>query len=153
MDAFCTPSSNGKDIPYSRFAAKDAAEGREVWGYDGEELAVHIYLAGRPASERIELECDAVFAFTDGQKGLLKRMRRITPEAKTVFAYAVSSDLQLTPELLRFAGTASYITEDPYNASKYLSELSVDALRADMDRYKGKLPAEFIEKLFARIGN
>ena len=77
-------------------------------------------------------------------------MRSITPEAKTIFAEAVSNQLQLTPELLRFAGTASYITEDPLNAEKYLGDLSKEALQADLAEYK--LPQSFLDKLFAWTG-
>ena len=109
-----------------------------------------IYLSEAPASSQVSIECDSRFAFTGGQKGLLKRMRRITPEAKTIFAAAISSNLQLTPELLRFAGTASYITEDPKNAEKYLGELSKEALQADLAQYK--LPQDFLDKLFAWTG-
>ena len=142
---------NGKQLPYERHAAVKAASGKYAcWGYDGEGLRVTIYLSEAPASSQVSIECDSRFAFTGGQKGLLKRMRRITPEAKTIFAAAISSNLQLTPELLRFAGTASYITEDPKNAEKYLGELSKEALQADLAQYK--LPQDFLDKLFAWTG-
>ena len=140
---------NGRSIPYSRFASKDAASGNEVWGYDGAELAVTIYLAEAPASGTLEVSCDSRFAFTEGQKAVLKRMRAITPEAKVVFAAAVSNHLQLTPELLRYAGTASYITEDPAGAEKYLKELSPESLQKDLSEYK--LPEEFSKKLMAQL--
>ena len=142
-------SVNGRNVPYSRFAAKDAASGKEVWGYDGEELAVVIYLAESAASGQLDVECDSRFAFTEGQKGVLKRMRRITPEAKTVFAASISNHLQLTPELLRFAGTASYITENPCGAGTYLEDLSTEALKKDLSNHK--LPEDFLKKLFAQI--
>ena len=141
---------NGKQLPYDRHADTKAAGGKYAcWGYDGEELRVIIYLPEMPADTRVTIECDSRFAFTDGQKGLLKRMRRITPEAKTIFAGAVSGQLQLTPELLRFAGTASYINEDPQNAQKYLGDLSKEALRADLAEYE--LPQDFLDKIFAWI--
>ncbi len=142
-------TANGRSIPYSRYAADDARNGNEVWGYDGAELAVTIYIAEAPASGTLEISCDSRFAFTEGQKAVLKRMRAITPEAKLKFAAAVNTDLQLTPELLRYAGTASYITEDPQNAEKYLGELSAKALQQDLAEYK--LPQGFVDKLFAQI--
>ena len=74
---------------------------------------------------------------------------RITPEAKSVFAAAISNHLQLTPELLRFAGTASYITENPCNAGTYLGDLSTEALKQDLSNHK--LPEDFLKKLFAQI--
>ena len=140
---------NGRSVPYSRFAAKDAAEGKEVWGYDGAGLTATVYLAESPASVGLDIECECEFAFTEGQKAVLKRMRAITPEAKVVFAAAVSHHLQLTPELLRYAGTASYITEDPAGAEKYLKELSPESLRKDLSEYK--LPEDFSKKLLAQI--
>ena len=152
LDGATSPSNvtvNGREVPYSRFAARDAAAGKEVWGYDGAELAVTVYLAEASASVPVTVECDSRFAFTDGQKAVLKRMRAITPEAKLKFAAAVNTDLQLTPELLRYAGTASYITEDPQNAEKYLGELSAKALQQDLAEYK--LPQGFVDKLFAQI--
>ncbi|MBP5567410.1 MAG: DUF5110 domain-containing protein [Bacteroidales bacterium] len=142
-------SVNGRNVPYSRYAAKDAADGKEVWGYDGEDLAVVIYLTESSASGQLNVECDSHFAFTEGQKGVLRRMRRITPEAKSVFAAAISNHLQLTPELLRFAGTASYITENPCNAGTYLGDLSTEALKQDLSNHK--LPEDFLKKLFAQI--
>ena len=142
-------SVNSRNVPYSRYAAKDAASGKEVWGYDGEELAVVIYLAESAASGQLDVECDSRFAFTEGQKGVLKRMRRITPEAKTVFAASISNHLQLTPELLRFAGTASYITENPCGAGTYLEDLSTEALKKDLSDHK--LPEDFLKKLFTQI--
>ena len=154
LDGASAPSHvrvNGKELPYERHADFKAASGKYAcWGYDGEELRVVIYLSEAPALTAFSIECDSRFAFTGGQKGLLKRMRNITPEAKTIFAEAVSSQLQLTPELLRFAGTASYITEDPLNAEKYLGDLSKEALQADLAEYK--LPQSFLDKLFAWTG-
>ena len=140
---------NGRSIPYSRYAAKDAAEGKEVWGYDGAELSVTIYISETSASVQLNVECDSEFAFTEGQKAVLKRMRTITPEAKVVFAVAVSNHLQLTPELLRYAGTASYITEDPAGAESYLKELSPENLRKDLSEFK--LPEDFSKKLMAQL--
>ncbi len=152
LDGATAPSRvsvNGRSVPYSRFAAKDAAEGKEVWGYDGAELSVTIYVSETSASVQLNVECDSEFAFTEGQKAVLKRMRAITPEAKVVFAMAVSNHLQLTTELLRYAGTASYITEDPAGAEKYLKELSPESLRKDLSDYK--LPEDFSKKLLAQI--
>ena len=140
---------NGRAVPFSRFAARDAAEGKEVWGYNGAELAVTVYIAEASASVPVTVECDSRFAFTDGQKAVLKRMRAITPEAKVVFAAAVNNNLQLTPELLRYAGTASYITEDPAGAEGYLKELSPENLRKDLSEFK--LPEEFSKKLMAQL--
>ena len=152
LDGASAPSKvsvNGRSIPYSRFAADEAKEGKEVWGYDGAELSVTIYLSESSANGMLTINCDSHFAYTDGQKGMLKRMRAITPEAKYVFAKAVNTDLQLTPELLRYAGTASYITENPEGADKYLKELSSENLRKDLSEFK--IPEEFVKKLMAQL--
>ena len=152
LDGATAPSKvtiNGRAVPFSRFAARDAVEGKEVWGYNGAELAVVVYIAEASASVPVTVECDSRFAFTDGQKAVLKRMRAITPEAKVVFAAAVNNNLQLTPELLRYAGTASYITEDPAGAEGYLKELSPENLRKDLSEFK--LPEEFSKKLMAQL--
>ena len=136
-------------VLFKGFGIKQALKLIKLAGYDGAELAVTIYLAEAPASGTLEVSCDSRFAFTEGQKAVLKRMRAITPEAKVVFAAAVSNHLQLTPELLRYAGTASYITEDPAGAEKYLKELSPESLQKDLSEYK--LPEEFSKKLMAQL--
>ena len=142
---------DGAEVPYSRFAAKDAAEGKLVWGYDGAELEARIYIPEAPVSKAQVIEVEGKYAFVAGEKGLVKRMRAITPEAKMVFAASVSALLQLTPELLAFAGTGSFITEDPFLAASYIEALDVKALE-DSLRAFGKIPEEFITKLLAQIG-
>ncbi|MBQ9309935.1 MAG: DUF5110 domain-containing protein [Bacteroidales bacterium] len=152
LEGVTAPASvivNGRSVAYSRFASKEAEAGKECWGYDGQALEATIYLKESSASDEITVECDSRFAFTDGQKGLLGRMRRITPEAKLVFGASVNHVLQLTDELLRYAGTASFITEDPGNASRYLEELSPEALNKDLGQFN--LPDTFIKKLNAQI--
>ena len=59
---------NGRAVPFSRFAARDAAEGKEVWGYNGAELAVTVYIAEASASVPVTVECDSRFAFTELQR-------------------------------------------------------------------------------------
>ncbi len=142
-------SADGADIPYSRFAAKDAAAGKAVWGYDGVSLSVTVYLPESSVGTAHEVVCNGAFSFINGERGQLRRMRAITPEAKTVFAEKISSHLQLTPVLLAFAGTGSYITEDPWNAAKYLSELDVKVLEDNL-RSLGRIPEEFIKKITAQ---
>ena len=137
---------NGREVLYSRFAAKDAAEGKLVWGYDGASLEACIYLPEAPVSSEQLVLVEGTYAFVNGEKGLLRRMRAITPEAKSVFAARISNHLQLTPTLLSFAGTASYITENPVKAAEYLGALDVDALEADL-RSLGRIPEDFILKI------
>ena len=137
---------DGAEVHYSRFPAKDAAAGKAVWGYEGAELEVRIYLPESSVSHEQLVEVQGKYEFVSGEKGLLKRMRAITPEAKAVFAEKISNHLQLTPVLLSFAGTASYITEDPYGAAGYLKALDVDVLEADL-RALEKIPEDFIRKI------
>ena len=140
---------DGREVPYSRFAAKDASTGKAVWGYEGAELEVRIYLPESSVNAEQIVEVRGRYEFVSGEKGLLKRMRAITPEAKAVFAEKISNHLQLTPILLSFAGTASYITEDPFNAAEYLNALDVNALEQDL-RALERIPDEFIRKITAQ---
>lgn len=142
-------SVDGVEYSYSRHAAREAAEGKAVWGYDGVSLSATVYLPESPVSAAHSVVFEGEFSFTSGEKGLLQRMRAITPEAKTVFAAKISSHLQLTPILLAFAGTGSYITEDPWNAAGYISELDVKALEDNL-RSLGRIPEEFISKITAQ---
>ena len=138
--------AGGREVPYSRFAERDAAGGKAVWGYDGASLEVRIYLPEAPVNAVQTVEVEGRYEFLSGEKGVLKRMRAITPEAKTVFAAKISNHLQLTPVLLRFAGTASYISEDPFHASEYLKALDVAELEENL-RSLGRIPEEFIRKI------
>ena len=140
---------DGAEVPYSRFAPREAAAGKAVWGYEGPELEVRIYLPEAPVNREQVVEICSNYEFVSGEKGLLKRMRAITPEAKSVFAAKISSHLQLTPVLLRFAGTASYITEDPFHAAEYLKALDVKELEDNLHEL-GKIPEEFIRKITAQ---
>jgi len=153
LPGFSAPSKvlvNGVEVPYSRFAAKDASEGKAVWGYDGAGMEAIVYLKEASVNQAVTIECKGEYAYTSGQKGLMKRMRLITPEAKLVFAAKVSGNLQLTPALLAYAGTASYITEDPFEASKYIEALDARQLKKELEDL-GSLPAEFVAKIMDQI--
>ena len=154
LPGFEAPSKvlyDGCEVPYSRFAAKDAAEGKIVWGYDGANMEACVYLPEAPVSAEQTVQVYGAYTFVHGEKGLLKRMRAITPEAKAVFADKISGHLQLTPILLSFAGTASYITENPFKAAEYLQALDVQALEQDLISLE-KIPESFIRKITAQAG-
>ncbi|MCM1501064.1 MAG: DUF5110 domain-containing protein [Bacteroidales bacterium] len=147
LDGILPPSCvkvNGKEIPWSRFA-KDGE-----WKYDGKELAATILLPEMPADKDIAIEC-TMDSPSDiyGKKGLLKRMAAITPEAKMVFGGKVDSYIMLPIPFLKVAQCSSFITEDPANTGKYLSEIDQEAVNAAFAEY-GTLPEDFKLKIKAQ---
>lgn len=148
-------SVNGVEIPYSRFAKRDASNGKVCWGYEGAELSATVYLPVMSASETVVLECeferDEDRALLNGKKGLIRRMMALTPEAKMMFERYVQHDLQLPSAFLDLAQCGSYITEDPSNAIKYLGMMDLDALEEELAEFE-TLPVEFVKKLLAQCG-
>ncbi len=142
---------DGVEADYRRFPDRDVAAGKPVWGYDGENLELCIYLPEMSVNAESTVEVYGRYRFISGEKGLLKRMRKIMPETKVVFADRIHPRLQLTPILLAFSGTASYISEDPQGAAGYLEALDVKELEDDL-RSLEKIPEEFIRKIVRQAG-
>ena len=144
---------NGVEVPYSRFAAYEQKDGKQVWGYDGSNLQAEIWVAEMPASEALEVVC--VFDGTAdqellyGNKGLIKRMMAIIPEAKFHFAALKIRDLQLPAAYLALAQCGSYITEDPFNAEQYLKAIDVEDMMGAFDKWE-KLSPDFKAKALAQ---
>lgn len=158
LDGSYAPSSvkvNGIVLPYDRFASRSAEEGKAVWGYDGAELAVTVYAGECPAEQQLLIECefDKVAVthprLINGKKGLLKRMRALTPEYKLAFATHIDSMLQLPEQFTKFSQCGSFITEDPYRAVGYLQSLSTEALKKEMKSFN-RLPESFIQRVMAQ---
>lgn len=139
---------NGKVVPYSRFAAREAAKGKACWGYDGAELCATVYLERADAAEELVVDCTYAASDADcrelleGKKGLIKRMMALTPEAKYMFEKYVKHDLQLPAPFLDLAQCGSYITEDPANTAKYLRAVNVGAMNEDFAGFE-TLPEDF----------
>lgn len=137
---------NGTEVPYSRFAAY---EEEPVWGYDGAGLAATVYLPEGLASDEIVLECslrECDRTLLDGKKGIMRRMMVLTPESKLVLSGDVNPD-----GFLVLPQCASFITEDPVNAAKYLSEMDCAAAVDNLISF-GIVPDAFIAKVRAQAG-
>ena len=137
---------NGAEVPYSRYAERDAAAGKQVWGYDGVNLKLTVYAASAPAGKELKFECDSRFAFVAGQKALLHRMQNITAEYKINYAKNIDSSKQLPPVFMGYSQCGSYILENPQGAEKYLKALDHKALENELNGLE-KMPAEFKAKL------
>lgn len=142
---------NGQEIRYSRFM--EYLKDETAWTYDGSSLSLNIYIPEHSASETINIEC--IWAggqdeeILRGMKGVLKRMKAITPETKQFFYTYVDRYKTLPASFLDFAQCASRITEDPYNAVKYIQSLSYQAL-CDMLDNQTTIPELFKTRLKAQ---
>ncbi len=139
---------DGRDVPYSRFAASEASKDRTkaVWGYEGSDLAAVIYLPEAPAASAVTVDCfyDAQEGrvLLDGKKGILHRAMELTPEAK------LRMKLRTLPDaFMLLSQTASFITEDPYGAAGYLESIDLDAVSSC---FEGTPAREFGEKVTAQ---
>ena len=153
LEGFHAPSKvtvNGVEVPYSRFASYSEKDGNQVWGYDGNQLQATIWLTETPADQPLEIVCtfegEQGVTITDGKKGLIRRIMKLTPEAKYNFAALKIKDLQLPSEFMNIAQCGSYITEDPFNAVKYLQAMDIQAMNDKLNSWD-KLSADFKAKV------
>ena len=156
LDGFNSPSEvyvNGVEIPYSRFAKYEADSAKAVWGYDGNSLTATVYVPSLPADEKLTVKC--LFRngepqyFTDGKKGLIKRMMALTPETKLMMELYVMAWMQLPSEFLDVAQCGSYITESPEKAAEFVRSIDVESMNARFAGYE-KLPDSFRLKVTAQ---
>lgn len=149
---------NGKEIPYSRFAAHDAevSVDEAEWGYNGADLSAVVYLPESEASEAVTVECRfseysaSHRELLNGKKALMHRMMAITPEAKLVFGKNVDAFMMLPESFLALAQCSSFISEDPRNTGKYLETIDVKAFIDELASFE-KLPAGFVTKIGAQL--
>ena len=147
--------ADGVDIPYSRFAQKEAEAGKCVWGYDGAELAAFIYLAKAPADKAVGIEVqydDYAAGHEDllrGKKAMMKRMMALTPESKLVYAAKEDPYAALPKPIMHLAQCSSFILEDCFNAGKYLEQIDIEELNREIDALN--LTPDFKTKLKAQI--
>ena len=73
----------------------------------------------------------------------------LTPEAKLKFAALKIKDFQLPNEFMSIAQCGSCITEDPFNANKYLQAMDVNAMIDNLNSWE-RLSAEFKAKVIAQ---
>ena len=156
LDGFFAPSKvtvNDIEVPYSRFASYDRKDGKQVWGYDGNQLQTLIWLSQMPADEEIEIICtcegEPSSDLMNGKKGLINRIMAMTPEAKLRFSELRISDFQLPIEFMNIAQCGSYVTEDPFNARMYLEAMDVKAMIDNVDSWE-KLSSDFKQKVAAQ---
>lgn len=146
---------NGEEVPYERFAfEKASSDDLLCWGYDGTSLAMTVYVPSKDASEEIIVECtypDADRSLLRGKKGLLGRMKAITPETKLVYTEFIDKRQMLPVPFLKVAQCASFITEDPAGAERYLREIDC---RSMVDAFNGlvNIPREFVKKIREQAG-
>lgn len=146
---------NGVEVPYSRFASFDAKEGKTVWGYKGDDLAVIIYVGHKPADVALEISCEfgkdmEKRGILNGKKGLIKRMMDFTPETKLTFEHYTVPGMQLPSTFMTLSQCGSYITEGPINALKYLEAIDGEAMMKDYEKWE-RLPVEFKKKTKAQL--
>ena len=124
-----------------------------MWGYDGNQLQTKIWLDEMPAGQKIEIlvsfEGLDPITLPNGRKGLIGRIMRMTPEAKFRFASLRIKDFQLPSEFMNIAQCGSYITEDPFNADKYLRAMDVKAMIDNVNSWE-KLSPDFKAKVAAQ---
>lgn len=153
LEGVCAPSKvtvNGVEVPYSRHAERDAAAGKQVWGYTGKDLRMTVYCAESSVSGTTEIFAGCKFDFVNGQKGRLHRMQDITAEYKTEFAIAVNPGRQLPPVFMGISQCASRIQEDPFSAAGYLEGLDCDRLSAEFAEFPA-FPAAFVDKVLTQL--
>ena len=143
---------NGVELKYSRYAQYEQNNGIAVWGYDGFNMQVKIYLPESSADEAVEIVCtysDPDKMYITGKKGLIKRISSMTPEAKLKFAELKIADFQIPSEFMLVAQCGSFINEDPYNAAGYLDALNVEAMIGNINSWE-KLSPDFKTKVSAQ---
>ena len=143
---------NGVELKYSRYAQYEQNNGIAVWGYDGFNMQVKIYLPESSADEAVEIVCtysDPDKMYITGKKGLVKRISAMTPEAKLKFAELKIADFQIPSEFMLVAQCGSFINEDPYNAVGYLDALNVEAMIGNINSWE-KLSPDFKTKVSAQ---
>ena len=143
---------NGVELKYSRYAQYEQNNGIAVWGYDGFNMQVKIYLPESSADEAVEIVCtysDPDKMYITGKKGLVKRISAMTPEAKLKFAELKIADFQIPSEFMLVAQCGSFINEDLYNAAGYLDALNVEAMISNINSWE-KLSPDFKTKVSAQ---
>ena len=144
---------NGREVEYSRYAAYRTGGTEAVWGYDGYDFQVKIYLPLMPADQAVEIVClfdeSVENTLVQGQKGLVKRIMAITPEAKLKFAELKIKNFQIPSEFMSIAQCGSYVNEDPFNALKYTDAIDVKAMVDNFNVWE-KLSADFKTKATAQ---
>ena len=128
---------NGKPVEYRRFAANDSP----CWGYDGHQLCAYVHAGELPADEQltveVEYDTDSDLCVLDGKKGLIGRMRRLTPAKKP-------------QSFLKVSQCGSFVTEDPAGAESYLKAIDTQKLIDEFNSF-GNVPSEFLHKLEAQV--
>ena len=155
LEGHHAPSSvmvNGTEIQYSRYAQYDRKQGKAVWGYDGYNMQVKIYLPESSADEKVEIVCtysDPAKMYITGKKGIVKRISAMTAEAKLKFAELKIADFQIPSEFTSVAQCGSFINEDPYNAPGYLDAVDVESMISNINSWE-KLSPDFKTKVSAQ---
>ena len=128
---------NGKQVEYRRFAANDSP----CWGYDGYQLCAYVHAGELPADEQltieVEYDTDSDLCVLDGKKGLIGRMRRLTPAKKPL-------------SFLKVSQCGSFVTEDPTGAEDYLKAIDTQKLIEEFNSFEN-VPSEFLHKLEAQV--
>ena len=156
LEGMSAPSKvtiNGIEVPYSRFAAYQEDDGVQVWGYNGNQLQTTIWAEEMSADKEIQIECtfdgNATSEKLYGVKGIINRFMAMTPEAKYNFNSLKIRDFQIPSEFMNVAQSGSYITEDPFNASKYIDNIDLQAMIDNVNSWE-KLSSDFKSRVSAQ---
>ena len=85
----------------------------------------------------MEYDTDSDLCVLDGKKGLIGRMRRLTPAKKP-------------QSFLKVSQCGSFVTEDPTGAEDYLKAIDTQKLIDEFNSF-GNVPSEFLHKLEAQV--
>ncbi|MBQ9892195.1 MAG: DUF5110 domain-containing protein [Bacteroidales bacterium] len=143
---------NGRRAEYSRHPRKDSR--KPWWTYDGYNLAWTLHLPKTRCRKTVKVEArypeesaaarEQVF----GKKGIIKRIRDITPETKLVYCKWDDAFQAQPVPYLKVAQCGSFITEFPEKALEYLRGMDIDAMLESVCSNPA-LPDGFKQKLSA----
>lgn len=136
----------GIELECAAMPSKVLLNGMELpFSYDGFNLRVIAWAPESSAGEALHFEFHTDFAFTNGERGLVCRMRDLNEAGK--LQYAKNTGNATVPfELMKFCQVGSIITAHPEKAAELISALDKEALKAEFAKYS-KVPAEFADKV------
>lgn len=105
--------------------------------YDGDNLCAIVDIAEMTADRPVTVRIFTTFAFTAGQKGLIRRMHALSEEGKMNGGFS---------EFIKFSNAGSAITDNPSKAADILGSLKIDALKKEFEKSSKSTPG-FITKL------
>lgn len=130
--------------------SKVLVNGREFeWSYDGSNLRVVVVLPQMSVNEEVNVKVYTTFAFTGGQKGLLRRLHAISEEGKMF--YAAASSTRIVPFVfVKYSNAGSIITANPCDAAAIIDSITADGIKAEFEKFP-KLSPAFTAKVLEQM--